>query len=143
MTPEVAVLRRCQEVVPASAANFYIQKLPQEAALPAIVVMLVDDSLPYHLRGGSFYGVARVQTDCYAAEGNGLDPYEAATDLAAAIHGDEAGSGLSGFRGLAGGSPGGLFLTGVFRVDRVTSYEALERRTVRIRQDYFVHYRNT
>ncbi len=140
MSPEVATLARIQEIAP--TARVYMLKLPQQPTLPAAVILLVDDTKAYHLRGGSFSGRARVQIDVYAAEASGIDPYTEAADLADTIHGDEAGSGLSAFQGLAGGSPDGLFLTGVFREDRQASYEADERRTVRIRQDYFVYYRN-
>lgn len=142
MSPELAVLERMKAVVPASAARMNMLKLPQQTPLPAAVVQLVDDPKDYHLRGGSGFGRARVQVDVYAGESSGADPYADAETLADAIHGDEAGSGLSGFRGVVGGSPNGLMLTGVFRVDKQATYEPDDLRLVRIRQDYFVHYRN-
>lgn len=141
MSPEIAVLQRMKDVVPAAAARMFMLKLPQQTALPAAVVLLVDDPKEYHLRGGSAWGRARVQIDVYAGESSGADPYADAESLADAIHGDEAGSGLSGFRGHVGGSPGGLFLSGVFRVDKQALYDADELRLVRIRQDYFAFYR--
>jgi hypothetical protein len=141
MSPEVAILQRMQAVVPTAAARMYMLKLPQQTALPAAVVQLVDDPKDYHLRGGSGFGRARVQVDVYAGESSGADPYADAETLAGAIHGDEAGSGLSGFQGVVGGSPDGLMLTGVFRVDKQATYEADELRVVRIRQDYHAFYK--
>lgn len=142
MSPELAVLQRLQDVVPSAATRMYMLKLPQQPILPAVVVQLVDDPKEYHLRGGSAFGRARIQIDVYAGESSGADPYTEAETLADAIHGDEAGSGLSGFQGVVGGSPNGLMLTGVFRIDKQASYEAEELRLVRIRQDYFAYYRS-
>lgn len=142
MSPEGGVLQRMKDVVPASASRMFMLKLPQAPTLPGAVVQLIDDVKEYHLRGGSKAGRARVQVDVYAPESSGADPYADAADLADAINGDEAGSGLSGFAGLVGGSPDGVFFTGIFRVDRQATYEADELRVVRIRQDYYAHYRN-
>jgi len=150
LSPELAVLQRMKDVVPASADRMFMLKLPQQvfstetadSRKPAAVVQLIDDPKDYHLRGGSDFGRARVQVDVYAGESSGADPYADAATLADAIHGDEAGSGLSGFQGVVGGSPNGLLLTGVFRVDKQATYEAEELRVVRIRQDYFAHYKH-
>lgn len=148
MSPELAVLQRMKDVVTASADRMFMLKLPQQVfsnedgdRRAAAVVQLIDDPKDYHLRGGSNFGRARVQVDVYAGESSGADPYENAEALADAIHGDEAGSALSGFQGHVGGSPGGLFLTGVFRIDKQALYDADELRVVRIRQDYWTYYR--
>lgn len=140
MSPEVAILQRIQAIVP--TARVYMLKLPQQPTLPAAVVQLVDDPKPVHLRGGSKSGVARIQVSVYRGEGSGVDPYTEAQDLMAEIHGDDGGSGLSGFAGQIGGSPDGLFLTGVLYADRRALYEPGELRAVGIQEDYFAHYRS-
>lgn len=140
MSPEVAILQRIQAIVP--TARVYMLKLPQQPTLPAAVVQLVDDIKPVHLRGGSKTGIARIQITVYRGEGSGVDPYAEASDLMAQIHGDDGGSGLSGFAGHIGGSPDGLMLTGVLFADRRAVYEPDELRAVGISSDYFVHYRS-
>lgn len=140
MSPEVALLLRAQDVAP--AARLYQLKLPQEPTLPAAVFQLVDDIRPKHLRGGSVDGVARIQISVYRGEASGLDSYNDAEALAEQLHGDDAGSGLSGFKGAIGGSPGGLLLTGVFPAGRRALYEPGELRAVGIQEDYLAHYRH-
>lgn len=117
-------------------------KLPQQPTLPAAVVQLIDEIKPLHLRGGSKSGVARIQVSVYRAEASGVDPYDEAQALIDLIHGDDGGSGLSGFAGHIGGSPGGLLLTGVFFAGRRAIYEPDELRAVGIQEDYFAHYRS-
>jgi hypothetical protein len=113
--------------------------LEQHAQLPAIRVQLIDDLMMYHHRGGTHQGPARVQVDCWAGASSGSDPYAAALAVAEAIHGDDAGSALSGWRGDIGSPP--FTVQGCFRVDRAVDWESDERREVRIRQDYQVHFR--
>lgn len=136
----MAILQRIKDIVP--TARVYMLKLPQQPVLPAAVVQLIDDIKPNHLRGGSKSGVARIQVSVYRGEGSGVDPYTEASDLMAQIHGDDGGSGLSGYTGHVGGSPGGLFLTGVLYADRRALYEPGELRAVGIQEDYFASYRN-
>lgn len=140
MSPEVAVLQVMQSTVP--AGRFYMLKLPQQTTLPAAVVQLVDDVKDPHLRGGSKSGIARVQVTVYRSEASGVDSYAEAAALMDQIHGDDAGSGLSGFKGLIGGSPDGLMLTGVIFAGRRTNYEPDELRAVGIQEDYLAHYKS-
>ncbi len=139
MSPEVAVLQRMQDVAP--TARMYLLKLPQAPQLPAAVVQLIDNVKPSHLRGGSNPGRARVQVTVYRGEGSGIDPYNEAEVLMDTIHGDDAGSGLAGFTGVMGGSPGGLLLEEVRFLDRRAAYEPDERE-VGLQEDYWVWFRN-
>jgi len=142
VTPEEAVLARVSQIAAVTAlvgTRIYMLVLPQQPTLPAIRVQMIDDVSDYHHRGGNRRGPARVQVDCWAAASSGVDPYAAALAVAAAINGDDAGSGLSGWRGSIG-SPA-VTVQGIFRVDRAVDWESEERREVRVRQDYQVHYR--
>ncbi len=121
-------------------ARIYQLRLPQNAELPAVRVQLISEQTSYHGRGGSGMYRSRVQVDAYAQEGSGSDPYGGAMDLGDAIHGDDAGAGLSAWQGEAGGSPPELRIHAVFRMDRQVGYDAEEHREVRCRQDYMVHW---
>lgn len=142
MTPEVAVRARLLQLVPLAAlvsARIYLHKFPQSPTWPAVRVLLVDEIRRPHLRGGSKLGRTRVQVDAYAQEASGADPYAQATAVAAAAHGDEAGSGLQGWVGDLGAPPA-IRITGLMRADRAAGYDPDELRLVRIRQDYLVHF---
>jgi hypothetical protein len=139
MSPEEAVLSRIVDLNTSAGARIYMLKLPQQVTLPAARVQLVDDPGDYHLRGGSFPQVARVQVDTYAEETSGTDPYAASRQLADEINGDDCGSGISGAV-WSEGSPE-IRIIGAFRVDRQAFYEPEELRIVRIRQDFLIHYR--
>jgi hypothetical protein len=108
-------------------------------------VTQIGEDEPYHLRGLTNCYKTRVQTDAYADRSvSGTDPYQQASDLATAINGSPGVSppnGISGFRGMAGGSPPTLEILGLFRYDRVPVFEPEEFRLVRIRQDYSVIWR--
>ena len=143
MSPEEAVIARLSQIAAVTAlvgTRIYMLVLEQQATLPAIRVQMIDDLKDYHHRGGNRNGPARVQVDCWAAASSGVDPDAAAQAVAEAINGDDAGSGLSGWRGTLG-SPA-LTVLGIFRVDRDVMWESDERREVRVRQDYQVHYRS-
>lgn len=139
MSPEVAVADRIVDLNTSAGSRVYMLKLPQNVTLPAVRVQLIDDPGDYHLRGGSRPQVARVQVDAVAAEGDGVGAYEAALQLADEINGDDIGSGISGAI-WSTGSPS-FEVIGAFRVDRQPTYDPDELRQVRIRQDYFIHYR--
>lgn len=140
MTPEEAVLGRIVDLNTTAGARVYMLRLAQQATLPAVRVQVIDDLDGYHLRGGAGLKRARIQVDVFAQEASGTDPYAEAQDVADEINGDDAGSGLSGFMGHVGGSPG-LYVSAIFRVFRRADYESEELRQVRIQQDYMVHYR--
>jgi hypothetical protein len=110
----------------------YQLKLPQGVTLPAVRVQLIDNPAAYHLRGADALSAARVQTDVYAAETSGGDPYRVAESVADAV--DAA---LSGKK-LDVGSPPARHIAGAFRISRRTQYEGDVLREVRILQDYDV-----
>lgn len=119
-------------------SRIYLDKVPQRGTYPLVLVQLVVEGTDYHLRGGQ-RRQARVQVDAYVEDvGDGNDPLAAVLTLAEAIHGDDAGSGLSGWIGQFGSPP--FKVTGMFRVDRSRGYEPDELRLLRQRQDYQVHY---
>jgi hypothetical protein len=135
MTVESAV-RAQLAADPAVAAlvggRVYQLKLPQGVTLPAVRVQLIDEPAAYHLRGADKLHEARVQTDVYATETSGGDPYATAEVVADAV--DEA---LSG-RKFAIGTPPARRIAGAFRISRRTLYESDVLREVRILQDYDV-----
>lgn len=116
-----------------------LDKLPQSPTYPCVRVTLVTEQAMYHLRGGEQKRSALVQVDAYARENSGVDPYALVAAVADAVHGDDAGSGLSGWTGPVG-SPGPV-VQGIFRVDRRRFYDPDELRVVTMSQDYQVHFR--
>jgi len=147
MTPiEMAIADRVAGLPPVVAIagpRVYLDRLPQSPIYPCFRIGLVDDLSGTHLRGPIGRGTARIQVDAFAEHVSGEDPYQTASDLAAAIHGDGLGqsaSGLSGFLGTIGGSPG-LEVLGCFPIDRRAQYDPAELRVVTISHDYRVEYR--
>jgi hypothetical protein len=135
MTVEAAVRARLATDAGLEAlvgGRVYQLKLPQTVTLPAVLVQLVDELPAYHLRGGVGLTGARVQTDVYAAEASGADPYAVATAVAEAV--DAA---LSGLKGDVG-TPPGRHVAGAFRISRRPLYEGESLREVRISQDFAV-----
>ncbi len=148
MTVEDAVVARLLSLAAVTAlvsatdaahARVYLDKLPQSPLYPCVRVTLVSEPEDYHLRGGSAMKRARVQVDAFAKEVSGVNPYALADAVATAIHGDEAGSALSGWIGEIG-SPA-LEVLGCFRVDRRRMYDPDELRVLTMSQDYQVTYR--
>lgn len=123
-----------------ASTRVYVDKLPQHPTYPAVLVQLVHEPTDYHLRGG-LRDRARIQVDAYVSETSGADAYDQVNDLADAIHGDDAGSGLSAWAGEIAGTPP-LTITGILRIDRARGYEPAELRLLRQRQDYWVHFRH-
>lgn len=141
MTPEEAVADRVLAISAVTAivdTRVYVDKLPPQATYPAVLVQLVHEPTEYHMRGGLRFR-ARVQVDAYVKDVG--DAYATVTDLADAIHGDDAGSGLSGWFGAASGSPT-FNVTGILRIERARGYEPDELRLLRQRQDYWVYFRH-
>lgn len=142
MTPEEAIRTRLLALATVTAlvgTRVYLDKLPQSPTYPCVRVSLVSEQSTYHMRGEDGLRSASVQVDAYAREVSGVDPYALAVAVAEAVHGDEAGSGLSGFAGTIG-SPG-VQVYGVFRTDRRRSYDPDELRVLTMSQDYRVHFR--
>ncbi len=145
MTIEEAVVDRLLDIPGVTAlADSRVTQLivRQGSAFPAVRVQLVGEDERTHLRGVLTLCRSRVQVDAYAQQGSGTDPYREAAALATAIHGDwsipSPPHGLSGWRGLVGGSPPTLEIVAVSRIERQPMYDPDELRVVRIRQDYFV-----
>ena len=141
MTIEDAVVARLAGLPAVSAlvsTRVYRDKLPQDPNYPCIRVTLVSEQLDYHLRGGGLK-TARIQVDAYARERSGVDPSALAATVADAVHGDDAGSALSGWT-EAVGSPA-LHIQSCLRVDRRRYYDPDELRVVTMSQDYQVTYR--
>lgn len=141
MTPEEAVCERLLgigDVTDIVDTRVYLDKAPQQPVYPLVVVQLVHEPTAYHLRGG-MRDRARIQVDAYAKDTG--DGYDSVMQLAEAIHGNDAGSGLSGWVGSAGGSPS-LSISGILRIERERSYEPDELRILRQRQDYWVFFRH-
>lgn len=145
MTVEDAVVARLMSLAAVTAlvsatdaahARIYLDKLPQSPTYPCVRVTLVSEVGEGHLRGADALKPATVQVDCYARELSGVDPYALVTAVAAAVHGDDAGSGLSGWSGEIG-SPAAR-VRGCQRVDRRRYYDPEELRVVTMSQDYRV-----
>lgn len=139
MTPEEAVATRLLAISAVTAlvgTRIYTEKLPQAVTTPAVLIQLVHEPTDYHLRGG-LRDRARVQVDAYVAESDGADAHATVLDLADAIHGDDAGSGLSAWAGHIGD----FQVTGILRIERTRGYEPDELRLLRQRQDYWVFFR--
>lgn len=139
MTPEEAVCARLLDISAVTnivGSNVLLDKLPQEGDYPCVLVQLVHEPTDYHLRGG-IRDMARVQVDAYVKDVG--DAYASVVALADAIHGDDAGSGLSGWIGSLG-SPPEFRVRGIFRIDRTRGYVPEELRLLRQRQDYWVHF---
>lgn len=139
MTVEDAVVARLLSLVAVTtlvSTRVYLEKLPQSPTYPCVRVTLVSEVGEGHLRGADALKPATVQVDCYARELSGVDPYALVTAVAAAVHGDDAGSGLSGWSGEIG-SPAAR-VRGCQRVDRRRYYDPEELRVVTMSQDYRV-----
>lgn len=103
--------------------------LPQKPTLPAVRVQLIDEPTDYHLRGDVDVTRARVQVDVYGAVVGVADPYDAVSDVAAAVN-----TALSGTVFEIGGRSAKSF-----RESRRVLYEGEELRLIRVSQDFTVH----
>lgn len=140
-TIEEAVVARILTLAAVTAlvsTRVYLDRLPQEPTYPCVRVQLIDEPEWYHLRGGGFY-IARIQVDAFARAVSGVNPYALAATVAAAVHGDDQGSGLSCWTGDEG-SPE-LHVQACLRVDRRRYYDPDELRVLTMSQDYQVTYR--
>lgn len=140
MTAEEAVRTRLLAVAAVTAlvsTRIYMDKLPQSPTYPCARVTLISETGAAHLRGADAVKPARVQVDAYAREVSGVDPYALANAVAAAIHGDDDGSALSGWAGDIGGSPAS-HVQGCQRLERRRYYDPDELRVITVSQDYQV-----
>jgi hypothetical protein len=115
------------------AGRVHSGQLPQSPALPAVVVQLIPSEVQSgHLRGGVSPRRSRVQVTSVAQS------LELAVAVDAAVQGDNAGSGLSYWRGTMG-SPS-ADVRGAFP-DTVTGFwDPGELRQYRLNRDYWVHH---
>lgn len=141
MSPEVALATRIEEALPDDADRIHMLVAPQDPVIPVAVLQLISNVSQYHARGENRSQFARVQLKVYAGRHSGADAYRDADAFAERIHGDGAGSCLSGFRGQVGGSPGGLFIESIQAIEKRGLYEPDELQLVGIVRDYFVYYR--
>lgn len=142
MTVEEAVVARLLALSAVTAlvsTRVYLDRLPQSPTYPCVRVQLIDEQQDPHMRGAMAMRVARVQVDTFAQERSGVNPYALAQTVASAVHGDDAGSGLSGWTGEIG-SPA-ITIHASARLDRRRSYDPDELRVVTVSQDYQVSYR--
>ncbi len=112
----------------------YQLKFPQGPTYPALRVQLISEPIDYDLQAPTGLVQSLVQVDAAAAESDGGDPYDAVSQLGAAI--DAA---LSGKASTVGGSPDQTIqITAAFRVDRRVQYDPDELRVILLQQDYRV-----
>lgn len=142
MTPEEAVAARVLDISAVTALvgdRVYMFKLPQRGTYPAVRVQLISAPTEYHQRGGLRFR-ARVQVDALAVEASGVDAYSQVSALADAIHGDDAGSGLSGWVGVIG-SPG-FEVTGILAdgPGLQPEYDPDELTLLKKRRDYWIYF---
>lgn len=104
----------------------------------AIRVQRIDDIERMHLRGAIGLITSRVQVDSIALEASQADPYATVTAIDAALHGDGAGSGLSGYTGDIG-SPA-FHIASILPVSVQELYD-LDTKLVRIMREYRVVHR--
>lgn len=143
MSGEEAVRLRLLELTALTelvATRIYMAKLPQSPTYPCVLVDYVSEITKYHLRGQDQLLNPLIQVDALAREVSGVDPYALVIAVAEAVHGDGAGSGLSGWVGPIGGSPAS-YVSGCFRETRRKYYDPDERRVVHMSQDYRVSFR--
>lgn len=141
MTIEDVVVARLLAIAAVTAlvdTRVYLDRLPQAPTYPCVRVQLIDEQEDYHLRGGGLKKV-RIQVDAFAREQSGINPYAMASAVADSVHGDDDGSGLSGWS-EAIGSPA-LYVQACLRVDRRRYYDPAELRVLTMSQDYQVTYR--
>lgn len=139
MTVEEAVRARIlalSAVTALCSTRVYLGILPQGPTYPNVLVQIIDDAIPYHLRGPVGTKTARVQVDARARAG---DAYGGALDVLEAIDGDGLGRDASGVAGFIGpiGSPAFEFKA-VFPQSRRWEYDPEELRVVTMSRDYIV-----
>jgi len=113
-------------------SRVYLGQFPQEGQVPSVRIQRIDELEGTHLRGAGGPYRARVQVDSVAVT------LAAAFALDAAMHGDGAGSGLSGWAGTLG-SPSVRVLS-ILPSDVREVFDAEEFRVWRVMRDYIVSY---
>jgi hypothetical protein len=139
-TPERAVRARLLQLPALTAlvgTRVYVGHAPQGVVSPFVSVQLIDEVALPHLRGSGGPKRSRVQVDVFARERSGVDAYDTAADIAAAIDGPGDAGALDGWRGIVDD----LLITGAFRIDRRPLFVVNEQRLERWQLDYMIHWR--
>lgn len=144
MTVMEAVRTRLLAIAPLVAligARAYALTFPESPTFPAVRLQQIGRTEFMGLSGSLGLYRARIQVDVVASTSDSADPYETATAVWAALHGDghgAAATGLNGWRGDVGGSPA-FRITGVLPdIGPIESFEAEELSQVRVTHDYLV-----
>lgn len=137
-TPEDAVVARILALPAVTAivgTRVWQLLLPQSATLPAVRVQRISGvEMGAHTRGARGVAWARIQIDAVAGVRDGANAYTTASELAEAIAGDGATTGVLGWKGSIGTPP--LTIQGIFSLaEPVAEFEAEELQRVRIRRD--------
>lgn len=131
MSPEQAIVARLLATSAVTALvgqRVWLLKLPQKPTLPAIRVQLIDNPQGKHLRGPNRSTAARVQVDCYQAEG-AATPYDTIVAVATAVNAALVNEPFD---------VSSVRVTNVEELDRRSLYEADELNLLRMFQDFRV-----
>lgn len=112
------------------SGRIYSAQAPQSPTLPAVVVQRISEQQEGQLRGGQAPRQTRVQVTSIGQS------RELAVNVDTAIQGDNAGSGLSFWKGTMG-SPS-VNILGCFPAGVQEFYDPGELRQYRINRDYLV-----
>lgn len=127
-------------------SRVYQLVLQQNWISPAIRVQVIGGHRHrQHLRGSEGNARTRVQVDTYVRAASAGDPFETARTIADAVRGDGSGADATGLFGWIGEAVGDSPAISIVNVelpyDGAPEYDSAERREVRVRQDYLVHWR--
>jgi hypothetical protein len=138
VTVEQAVLAQgmsAAAVISIAATRGYTTRYPQGVTFPAVLALIVDDSIDAHLRGMNRARRAIVQLEAADREESGIDAAARADALADAL---VAAITPTPF---VDGSPATLSVTGIPAIVRRKTYDPDDRRVVRVLLDCTVLYR--
>ena len=120
----------------------YAEFSAQGSELPYVRVQFISEVEPMHLRGAIGLPTCRIQVDARAgATESGADARTVALSVSDAIHGDGAGSGLSGFKGFVGGSPA-FEIAAIRPAGKREGYDPQELRQYYVQRDYLVSFKS-
>lgn len=150
MVVEEAVIARVlslSAVTTITGTRWWLIRLPQRPVYPAGRVTLIDEVVPFHLRGPVGTNAARIQVDLYVDEATaaaaGVNPYAQISALSEAVQGNGLGpqaTGLLGWKGTIG-SPAFRVL-GVFRSAELgIRYDPDELKVLTKTHEYVVHWK--
>lgn len=141
MNIATAIRERLLEMAPLTAlvgARVYVDVLGQKPTLPAVRVQRIDEDEDMHLRGPVGVHRARVQVDAVGTSKASADAVDEA------VRGDGLGTGATGLLGWAGsvgGSPGVIDVLSILPLGVQEFYNAAELREYVIARDFRVTWR--